>query len=73
MPANTSWVVENSGPGALVVNVGRTRHSVASVITLARAVAEPSALNDVVPRRSWDQCRLLEGDQIEIVTFVGGG
>ena len=28
---------------------------------------------DVVPRRTWDDCRLTEGDQIEIVTFVGGG
>lgn len=28
---------------------------------------------DVVPRRSWDACRLEAGDQLEIVTFVGGG
>jgi thiamine biosynthesis protein ThiS len=28
---------------------------------------------DVVPRRTWDSVSLREGDQIEIVTFVGGG
>jgi sulfur carrier protein len=28
---------------------------------------------DVVPRRTWAETRLSDGDQIEIVTFVGGG
>ena len=28
---------------------------------------------DVVPRRTWDTTKLSDGDQIEIVTFVGGG
>ena len=28
---------------------------------------------DVVPRRTWDKSQLADGDQIEIVTFVGGG
>jgi thiamine biosynthesis protein ThiS len=28
---------------------------------------------DVVPRRSWAEAQLADGDQIEIVTFVGGG
>ncbi|HEY1584152.1 MAG TPA: sulfur carrier protein ThiS [Polyangia bacterium] len=28
---------------------------------------------DVVPRRTWAEARLADGDQIEIVTFVGGG
>lgn len=28
---------------------------------------------DVVPRRTWSEASLTEGDQIEIVTFVGGG
>jgi thiamine biosynthesis protein ThiS len=28
---------------------------------------------DIVPRRSWGQEELRDGDQIEIVTFVGGG
>jgi thiamine biosynthesis protein ThiS len=28
---------------------------------------------DVVPRRTWDTVSLVDGDQIEIVTFVGGG
>jgi len=28
---------------------------------------------EVVPRREWAECRLSDGDRIEIVTFVGGG
>ena len=40
------------GPGALVVNVGSTRLSVASVATVASAVAVPSALNDATRWRS---------------------
>lgn len=28
---------------------------------------------DVVPRRTWDSVSLADGDEIEIVTFVGGG
>ncbi len=28
---------------------------------------------DVVPRRAWSEEKLRDGDQIEIVTFVGGG
>jgi sulfur carrier protein len=28
---------------------------------------------DVIPRRTWAEAQLRDGDQIEIVTFVGGG
>jgi thiamine biosynthesis protein ThiS len=28
---------------------------------------------DLVPRKAYDDTRIAEGDQIEIVTFVGGG
>ena len=28
---------------------------------------------DVVPRRTWSEAQLADGDQVEIVTFVGGG
>ena len=28
---------------------------------------------DIVPREEYDQCRLQNGDEIEIVHFVGGG
>jgi sulfur carrier protein len=28
---------------------------------------------DVIPRRTWAEARLVDGDQIEIVRFVGGG
>ena len=50
--ANTSWAVENSGPGALVVNVGSTRQTVASVATAASALPDPSALKSATWRRS---------------------
>src|SRR5262249_56685744 len=28
---------------------------------------------DVVPRRTWDEALLADGDKVEIVAFVGGG
>ena len=28
---------------------------------------------DIVPRAQWDETQLHEGDQLEIVHFVGGG
>ena len=28
---------------------------------------------DVVPRSTWAEAALADGDQVEIVTFVGGG
>jgi hypothetical protein len=50
--ANVSCAGENAGSGVLVVNVGRTRVKVASVITVARAVAAPSALNSAIGVRT---------------------
>jgi thiamine biosynthesis protein ThiS len=40
-------------------------------IEAARVAIERN--QDVVPRATWSEARLAEGDQIEIVTFVGGG
>lgn len=45
---------------------------------LAHLAVEPARVaiernQDVVPRRTWPDARLADGDQIEIVTFVGGG
>jgi thiamine biosynthesis protein ThiS len=40
-------------------------------IDVARVAVERN--QDVVPRRTWDSVSLRDGDQIEIVTFVGGG
>src|SRR5215210_4134041 len=50
--AKTSCSGENSGPGRLVVYVGRTSVRVASVDTVASAVAVPSALNVATRVRS---------------------
>ncbi len=44
--ANASCGGENSGPGVVVVKVGTTRLRVASVVTVAKAAPEPSALNE---------------------------
>src|SRR6185503_12369675 len=44
--ANASCAGENTGPGLLVVNVGRTRPRVVNVATVASAAPDPSALND---------------------------
>src|SRR5580765_7204087 len=45
--ANTSCELENSGPMALVVNVGTTIVITASVVTVASAAPVPSALNEI--------------------------
>ena len=37
----------------------------------ARVAVEKN--HDVVPRRSWTEASLADGDQIEIVAFIGGG
>jgi thiamine biosynthesis protein ThiS len=45
---------------------------------LSHLAVEPARVaiernQDVIPRRTWAEARLVDGDQIEIVTFVGGG
>lgn len=49
--AKISWAGENSGPGLLVVKVGRARLRPASVVTVAKAVTVPSALKTAYLRR----------------------
>ena len=45
---------------------------------LSHLAVEPARVaiernQDVIPRRTWAEARLADGDHIEIVTFVGGG
>jgi thiamine biosynthesis protein ThiS len=45
---------------------------------LAHVQQEPARVavernHDIVPRATWNAATLADGDQIEIVTFVGGG
>jgi hypothetical protein len=47
--AKASCAGENCGPGRLVVKVGSTRLSVATVATVASAAPLPSALNTANP------------------------
>lgn len=47
--AKASWLEVNSLPGCPVVKAGRTRLSVATVVTVASAAPAPSALNSVTP------------------------
>lgn len=28
---------------------------------------------EIVPKERWEECRLKEGDQMEVIGFVGGG
>ena len=53
-----------------------------SAITLAQLVEQLGMKQDrvavelnrnIVPREQWTETRLAEGDQLEIVHFVGGG
>ena len=59
---------------------GEVRESAAA--TLAALVGELGMKGDrvavelnreIVPRAAWDETRLREGDELEIVHFVGGG
>jgi sulfur carrier protein len=50
--------------------------SVAALLTHLSIDAAQVAVErnqDVVPRRTFAEARLTDGDHIEIVTFVGGG
>ena len=40
-------------------------------IDAARVAVERN--EDVVPRRTWTETQLCDGDAVEVVTFVGGG
>jgi sulfur carrier protein len=49
-----------------------------TVLTLVERLAKGGRVavernQDVVPRASWAQVGLADGDAVEIVTFVGGG
>lgn len=38
-----------------------------------RALVAVERNQEVVPRRTWDEAQLQDNDEIEVVTFVGGG
>jgi thiamine biosynthesis protein ThiS len=40
-------------------------------VDAARVAVERN--EDVVPRRTWTETQLSDGDAVEVVTFVGGG
>ena len=40
-------------------------------VDAARVAVERN--EDVVPRRTWTETPLFDGDAVEVVTFVGGG
>jgi sulfur carrier protein len=40
-------------------------------VDAARVAVERN--ENVVPRRSWTEAALRDGDRVEVVTFVGGG
>ncbi len=64
------------------ITVNGKERDVAAGTTVAQLVAELNLKTDriaternlaVVPKASYAQTALLEGDKLEIVTFVGGG
>jgi len=64
------------------ITVNGTERNVPAGTTVAQLVAELNLKTDriaternlaVVPKASYAQTALLEGDKLEIVTFVGGG
>jgi sulfur carrier protein len=67
---------------SIEVTVNGQRRGVPAATTLGEVVATVTGLpsgvaaavnGDVVPRRSWPDVRLQEGDQVEVVTAVQGG
>ena len=52
---------------------GSTVSGLLRVIALEPLRVAVERNQDVVPRHAWGDEKLREGDQIEIVTFVGGG
>src|SRR2546429_393715 len=52
---------------------GSRRPSVLATMGVDPARVAVERNQDVVPRRSWTEARLSDGDQIEVVAFVGGG
>jgi thiazole synthase len=66
----------------LRVTVNGELRTTATGTTVARLIAEmgidPTRVavernQDVVPRRTWAETPLSDGDRLEIVSFVGGG
>jgi thiamine biosynthesis protein ThiS len=64
------------------LRINGEERSFASAATLAALVAELGMKDDrvaielnrdIVPRARWTETRLREGDELEIVHFVGGG
>ena len=52
---------------------GSTVTALLAHLTIEAARVAVERNQDVVPRQRWAEARLAEGDQVEIVTFVGGG
>lgn len=55
------------------VSEGTTVASLLADLGLARQHVAVEANREIVPRAEHDARRLADGDQLEIVTFVGGG
>lgn len=52
---------------------GSTVSVLLSTLALEPAKVAVERNEDVVPRRTWSETELADGDHVEIVTFVGGG
>jgi len=52
---------------------GLTLSALLELLQLRRPQVAVEVNRELVPREMHDQCRLAAGDQLEIVTLVGGG
>ena len=64
------------------ISVNGTEHDVADGLTIAQLIQQLNLKTDriaternlsVVPKAKYAETTLVEGDKLEIVTFVGGG
>lgn len=58
---------------AYMVEQGATIENLAQTLNLALSQVAVERNREIVPRSLYGKARLNEGDQVEIVTFIGGG
>jgi thiamine biosynthesis protein ThiS len=66
------WVVTVNG-GARSLPAGCTVSRLLEILEVDPRRVAVERNGEVVPRRSYSDARLADGDRVEVVTFVGGG
>jgi len=55
------------------IDAGTTVAALVDAITKDRSRVAVERNREIVPRADWDATRVDEGDELEVVTLVGGG